>query len=378
MKILIITFSTGVNPGTFIQALGVNTGLKKIYPDAQINYLDFSDFKKGNIMNHGKRDSLKTFILQKGYAAYRLLKYAKIRKMNFNYTKRVNLFRYNQASVDFIYDYDLIVIGSDTILEDAYNDAGVIGLNWMPLDVKKIYFAASVSPANIKPTNELKRIAANASYIGLRDNLTIKFFTEELEIAPSRIIKQPDPSYFLDVKSFDIGNVDKKKLNIHKKHVLYNFSSNFPFRKELADELRNIGYVVVSTAYNPYADICFDTVDAFEWAGVFRYVDLIVTERFHDSVLALRNCKPVIAIDWEKKRFSADGNSKTLGILSDYGLTDFHFNISVKDQLENVVEAIKSKVLDFDPDKMDLINNEYIKLALDCLNQVKRFTDPSK
>lgn len=53
---------------------------------------------------------------------------------------------------------------------------------------------------------------------------------------------------------------------------------------------------------------------------MFRYIDMAVTERFHDTVFSLRNCKPGIAIDWNEKRFSKDGFSKTQNILAQYGL----------------------------------------------------------
>ena len=64
MKILIITFTGGVNPGTFMQALGVQTALKKMYPQAIIEYLRFPDFKRGGLMVRGKRDALWYTFLQ--------------------------------------------------------------------------------------------------------------------------------------------------------------------------------------------------------------------------------------------------------------------------------------------------------------------------
>ena len=67
MKILVITFSRGLNPGTFMQAYGVRTGLLKIFPNAEINYLSFPDFKwdKGK---RGKKDFIGHVLLQKAFA----------------------------------------------------------------------------------------------------------------------------------------------------------------------------------------------------------------------------------------------------------------------------------------------------------------------
>ena len=75
MKILIITFTTGVNPGTIMQALGVKTAMKSLWPDAQVDFLDFPDFKSGGISVRGKKDGMVNTIKQKSFAAYRLMKY---------------------------------------------------------------------------------------------------------------------------------------------------------------------------------------------------------------------------------------------------------------------------------------------------------------
>lgn len=50
MRILIITFTGGVNPGTFMQALGVKTAMTRIFPDAEVDYLNFTDFKRGKAL----------------------------------------------------------------------------------------------------------------------------------------------------------------------------------------------------------------------------------------------------------------------------------------------------------------------------------------
>lgn len=372
MKILIITFTGGMNPGTFMQALGVQTALLKIYPEAQIDFLKFPDFKKGNLMVRGKSDTLWNIFLQKSSAVFRLVKYHKLRKQNFNYTKPIDLFNYDKNEIKFINDYDLVVIGSDTILEQAYNDSQEIGLNWFPLNTPKLYFSASASPANFTPTKDLKKTASKALFIGLRDDLTINYFNKQLEIPLNKIVKQPDPSFFLNLNKFQLSNKLASKIRPNQKYALYNFNSNFPYRKDIADNLRILGYKVVSTAYNPYADICFDTIDANEWAGVFPLMDIIVTERFHDSVFALRNCKPVIAIDWEKHRISCNGDSKTYRILEDYGLKHLHFNLLNSSNLTSVYKTIQNIDSLFDPIHITKFNKKHEQRAFEILELVKQ------
>ena len=355
MKILIITFTSGNNPGTFMQGLGVQTAMKRLYPTAQIDFLKFPDFKV-NLGVRDKKAKLWQTFRQKAASAYRLLKYNKLRKEMMCFTPTIDLFNYNKEDETVIRQYDLIVIGSDTILEEAYGKDGRIGLNWMPFDVKKIYFAASASPANFVPKDNLRKVAAKADFIGLRDNLTIDFFINKLGIDEERIVKQPDPSYFLDINQFQLSSSQQNQLKKDRKYVLYNFMSNFPLRKELAEALRGIGYTVVSTAYNPYADISLDTIDAYEWAGVFRLMDVIVTERFHDSVFGLRNECPVVAIDWDPARFSKGGDSKTLRILEDYGHEHLHFNLCGKNDFSPVIDAVKKIERLYDLQKVKQVN----------------------
>ena len=372
MKILIITFTSGVNPGTIMQALGVQTAMKSLWPAAQVDFLNFPDFKSGGISVRGKKDGIVNTIKQKSFAAYRFMKYIKLRKKHFHYSEKVDLFDYTEAQIAFIKEYDIAVIGSDTILEQAYSQGGMIGLNWMPLHIKKIYFAASASPANFEPTDELKKVANEALFIGLRDELTIKYFIDKLGIDKDRIIKQPDPSYFLDISNFKLSRRYAKRFTPEKKYALYNFNSNFTHRRALADLIREKGYVVVSTAYNPYADICIDTIDAFEWAGVFPLVDIVVTERFHDSVFALRNEKPVIAIDWEPSRFAKGGDSKTLLILEEYGLKDNHFNLCHSNQLTDISSALDKIESSFNIDKVRETNIKMRKKLNEIMAMIKQ------
>lgn len=357
MKILIITFTSGNNPGTFMQGLGVQTAMKRLYPTAQIDFLKFPDFKV-NLGVRDKKAKLWQTFRQKAASAYRLVKYNELRKKEMNFTPTIDLFNYTKEDESVICQYDLVVIGSDTILEEAYGKDGRIGLNWMPLDVRKLYFAASASPANFVPKNELKEVASKAVFIGLRDNLTIDFFVNKLGIEKERTFKQTDPSYFLDIKQFKLRKKLTVKLRTDQKYALYNFNSNFPLRRELADAIRNVGYKVVSTAYNPYADICFDMVDAYEWAGVFPLMDVIVTERFHDCVFGLRNCKPVIAIDWDPNRFAKCGDSKTKRIMEDYGLSHLHHNLYNNTDITPVIDSLKNIDQCYDKASLALLNDQ--------------------
>lgn len=378
MKILVITFSKGLNPGTFMQAYGVKTGLLKAFPNADISYLNFPDFKRGYGRSHEKRAIIST-IKQKALATYRLLKYMKLEKETFNYTKRIDLFNYDKSEArNILSGFDLIAVGSDTILEKAMSDDNKqIGLNWAaPLlcSAKCIFFSASAAPAHFSEdratTDMLSECVKLFKFIGLRDELTINLFKNKFYVDASSLIKQPDPSFFLDIQQFCLGKFYLKKLK-GKKVVLCNFNAGFPQRKEMANGLRGLGYFVISTQYNPYADLSIATIDAIQWAGVFKEVRLVVTERFHDTVFGLRNEKPVIAIDWELERFSKDGDSKTLRILEDYGHGHLHFNLCETRNIAPILNVCKNIDNLFDIDKVKQTNTLQKQKLDEVISRIK-------
>ena len=354
MKILVITFSADMNPGTFMQALGVRTGLLEMFPGAEVEYLNFPNFKasRWGKLTVGKNDSFLTIVRQKSTAFLRMLKYRRDNAKLFRFTRRISMFDYDPADArELLSHYDLVCVGSDTILEEAVGGtSGQYSLAWCSstlCNAPHIFFAASASPAHFADdagiTATLKEMVSGFRFIGLRDGLTASLFRDKMGISAERVVKQPDPSYLLDVSQFELkGYYARRIAQLRAKGrriALCNFSKNFLYRKQIADMLRAEGFGVITTAYSPYADLCLSTVSAREWAGVFRLCDMTVTERFHDSVFALRNGCPVIAVDWEEKRFSESGDSKTYRILEDYGLEQFHFTFRKEEQLKDIISA---------------------------------------
>ena len=157
---------------------------------------------------------------------------------------------------------------------------------------------------------------------------------------------QYDPTYLIPETEFSLPSWTRRKLERirkKKKIALVNFSvTGCPFKQAMTEFLKSQGYYTISTLYNEYADCNLMSLSPFGWAAMFRYVDLTVTERFHDSVFTLRNGKPVVAIDWSKNRFSKDGFSKTQNLLSLYGLDCNHFIATSLEEAKPVMEYIKA------------------------------------
>ena len=351
-KILIITYSREVNPGTFLQAYGVQYVFHQLYPDAQIDLIKHKRMYSiaAEKKNSTGKESKLTFIKAKVRAIPRRLKYELAYRTKFHLTEQeFDFFDYDDVEFKaFAEGYDLIIVGSDTILINLEKN-GHYGLMWLRgIDTQKILFAASAAPANFE-LNEQQKKDLHVSFstfklLGVRDEVTEHLLRDDIGMG-DKVYTQYDPTYLIPETEFSLPFLTRRKLeNIRKRQkiALVNFSvTGCPFKKEMTEFLKSHGYYTISTLYNEWADCNLMSLSPFGWAAMFRYVDLTVTERFHDSVFTLRNGKPVVAIDWNGERFSKDGFSKTQNLLLLYGLECNHFIATSLEEAKTVMEYIK-------------------------------------
>lgn len=352
MKILIITYSREVNPGTFLQAYGVQYVFRQLYPDAQIDLIKHrrthsitAEKKNAN----AKKESRLSFIKAKVCAIPRRLKYEWAYRTKFHLAEReFDFFEYDDAEFKaFAEAYDLIIVGSDTILINLEKN-GHYGLMWLRgINTQKILFAASAAPANFvlneQQEKDLHDSFSTFKLLGVRDRVTEHLLRDEIGLG-DKVYTQYDPTYLIPESEFSLPLHAQRKLERIRKHqkiALVNFAvTGCPFKREMTEFLKQQGYYTISSLYNEWSDCNLMSLSPFGWAAMFRYVDLTVTERFHDSVFTLRNGKPVVAIDWNSGRFSKDGFSKTQNLLSLYGLDCNHFIATNLKEAKRVMEYI--------------------------------------
>lgn len=385
MRILIITYSREVNPGTFLQAYGVQYAFKQVFPNADIELLrhkrlyNLSGLHKGESCSKNTRN-LKWFLSRLSAIPRRLkYEYDNFRKFKFS-RQEFGLFDYDKDEFKtFAESYDLIVVGSDTILIDLKKNEQY-GLMWL-LDIKtnKILFAASASPAKYNLTDEevkmLHENFSNFHLLGVRDSVTYKLLSERIGLGEN-VYRQYDPTYLVPESCFSFPLYLRLRFRyIHRKRkiALVNFGDNFDGKKIVTMYLQQRGFYVISTIRNEWADSNIMTLSAFGWAAMFKYVDFVLTERFHDSVFALRNNKTVVAIDWAPNRFASDGSSKIQCLFESYGILDMHFTYEsdihslchlfyacVDRDISSVTKKINSEIHDDYAKKMNMIKELFI------------------
>ena len=371
MKILIITYSREVNPGTFLQAYGVQYAMKQLFPDAQIDLLKHKRLYNitGNSGPAKKRKNW-TWLKSKIFAIPRRFKYERLYSSSFSFTaQEFDLFDYDEKRFkETAEQYDLIVVGSDTILINL-KKKNKYGLMWLlGIDASKILFAASAAPVKYEVANDeietLRRNFLTFKFLGVRDAQTHELLSKKIGLG-ERVELMFDPSYLIPMDLFNLNFINKVRLNrIHstRKIALVNFGEDFKQKRYITENLKKKGFYVISTLYNPWADRNLMTLSPFEWAGMFKHIDMTVTERFHDSVFTLRNNKPVIAIDWKQNRIGKNGKSKTQDLLERYGLGEFHL-VSTDETVSKFDETVDLRINTFDKEKIanknDQIRNDY-------------------
>lgn len=350
MKILIITYSREVNPGTFLQAYGVQLAMKQLFPDAHIDLLKH---KRLYGLTSGKNKSVQknknwTWLKSKIAAIPRRIKYEWCYARKFTFTKQeFDFFPHdNNLFKKIAESYDLIVVGSDTILINLKKNNNY-GLMWLlGIQAKKILFAASAAPAgfdsSIQENNVLKKNFDTFLFLGVRDSITKKIFAERFT-SPKNVIEMFDPTFLIPEDKFKRPWLLKKKILAIKKHqkiALVNFGNEFKYKKEITQYMQNLGFYVISTHYNIWANKNIMTLSPFEWAGIFCSIDMCITERFHDATFSLRNNKPTVAIDWNPARFNKNG-SKLQDLLKKYDLEQLYFSVTNDDEIKLAYNAIK-------------------------------------
>ena len=370
MKILIITYSREVNPGTFLQAYGVQHVFRQLYPGAEIDLIkhkrmySIAKEMKGKAGKVGRM----AFIKSKVKAVPRRLKYEWAYRTKFHLTEReFGFFDYDDAEFKaFAEGYDLIVVGSDTILIRLENN-GHYGLMWLRgIDTQKILFAASAAPVNYMLTEqqktELKESFSTFGLLGVRDDVTKHLLADVVGLG-DKVYTQYDPTYLIPESEFALPYFVRKKLERigrKQKIALVNFSAGCAFKRELTAFLKQQGYYTICTLYNEDADCNLMSLTPFGWAAMFRYVDLSVTERFHDSVFTLRNGKPVVAVDSNPDSVSPEGLSKRQDLLKRYGLECNHFVANTIEEAAPMMEHITQ--LPFAEQRAKIKeHNQYIK-----------------
>ena len=347
MKIGILTFHRSVNNGAVIQCYSLSKRLQKEFPDADVEVIDyhmpkiqesyhisffkFLKEKRPRIL----AAKLKTLLLEPNHILWQ-------KKRNQVFADSIHEL---PLSKQFIFDdkpdelfsyiernYDLVIAGSDAIWN--YVSRGFPNPYFLSesITIPKMSYAASCYGLSYEKVPEEQRsiigkILNTYQFIGVRDDES-EIYARKMG-CQMEIVHTCDPTVFLDVEDLPVKKAEleaklkQKGFSLERKSIGV-MGSNALCR--MVRQMYGKEYQIVSL-YNfcRQADVNLYDLTPYEWAYVFRYLEITFTTFFHGTLLSLRNGVPVISVALENE-YSKSHMTKVDDFLRRIGLEECYFH----------------------------------------------------
>ena len=240
MKIGLLTYFWSNNPGTFLQAYATLRALKERFPNDRVELVNC---RYRRVYFPPSRRHIKPSQLIGDIKRY--LIYINIRKKYFMTGTEILITRDYNRALEYIEKqrYDLIVVGSDTILQFSpfhlHNNS--MPIYWLPpeLKCKKVMCASSARALKYEQLSDahrkaLKEYANDFDLMGVRDDSTYNLIKEVGLRDESKLQMIPDPTFSLDIDYSLIDNVIKNKgIDFSKPTVAFHLQKSFKPGPEL-------------------------------------------------------------------------------------------------------------------------------------------------
>ena len=364
-KIGILTYFWGHNHGTFLQAYSMLCELRRRFPDYQVEIINCRarkvSFKPGRRHINLKR-------LVDDYRYFRLWSSCQEEYLPQSPNGIVSV-DYEQSS-DYIrrQDYSLIVVGADTALEvlPAHRQAHQVPVYWLPadLDCPKVMFSVSAGSLTIDKLDESSRLAMSQSLnsfdlVGVRDTNAYDLMLALGIDDKSKLEITPDPAFKLQI---DYGLIEscvrRNNCVFDKPTVAINLPWHLPLCQRLVNHYRTKDFKVFLLGYDYNSELGFPRLSPLEWAGVHRYFALEITDRFHGTLFSLKNGTPVVAVNWEERKRTSQGLSKTYSLLNAFDMQANHIDTARISNMNKVCAVSDAAIEGFNrPRVLDIVKD---------------------
>ena len=295
----ILTFWGVPNYGTFAQAYALQASIQKAYPEydvKQINYLCQKHYKQYYSKYPIDPIWKKNFYKSLGKYLNPFSDYHKRRK---NFPKDYNSIPHTEqftASQLSLYEMDCLVLGSDIIWDYSFaffdNDPYLFG-NGLKAK-KKVAYACSfgtVSNHDKHPEYVIDGIKG-LDYISVRDENSADIVEVITGIRSPVVL---DPTWLWDFS--DDNNIIKPKFDNYI--IVYGVLFTKEFINQTIEYSHEKGYKLICLACNDdkydWCDVLIQQseLSVFEWLGLFKYAEKVVTSTYHGLMFGLIFNKPL-------------------------------------------------------------------------------------
>lgn len=303
-KVGILTFHRAYNFGAQVQSYALISYLQRKYPDVMFEIIDYQS--KSEVRYY--ISSIIRNALKVGIPAAREEMTRNKRFKEFSNSLPLSDFRIITDSSEKLFKkidgkYYAIIVGSDAIFNWRLRKFPVPFYLGEDLHCLKISYAASAHALKWKEAEKKEieycgKALSDFSYLGVRDKNTeefVRFCTPE-----SMIYHNCDPSLLLDMKDIFYPNIKNKLIKAgidQNKPLILVMTADESIVRPIYEKYKTQCEFASLYLTNPVIKTIISDLTPLEWAGIFKFAKITITEYFHGTLLSLKNSTPVISID---------------------------------------------------------------------------------
>lgn len=326
MKIGILTYVREyANLGTNMQGYCTQQALQRAYEGARVEIIDYAAWRP---VAKPYLSGMSVQSLRNDYR--RIGKYRQFFRENLEFSpdRLISTDRHQALAFIEAQGYDAIYVGSDTVLEQRGAAEDGLTAFWLSAEVPgmKVLLAASAHSLTYDALSPARRTEIGASLadfalLGVRDESTRRLVARFTGDYDERLQVVPDPTFTYTIDYQPVERyMQQNGIVFDRPVVCLHLLRDTAWGADLASRFRKAGFVVASLRPSRYADMVFTGMAPFEQMGLYRYFDLVVTHRFHDSVFSFKNGTPVLAFAEHGTDVTKHGESRLHSLYRSFGL----------------------------------------------------------
>ena len=335
MKIGIITWFTGPNYGTNLQAIALQWYLRNQgYYVQIINYEVQDVLIKVNFIKRikNKIEHIRMKNVEKKYADEIKRKNERLInsiKDNCILTEKI---KSEEQLIGVCNSFDLLIIGSDQIWNPNWYHKFYYA-DYISIKTRRVSYAPSMGVNTISSKRKMTIVHGIQKFdkVSVREEKTAELLSSYLEEKPEVVV---DPTFLLNqrewIKIFPIDNRDKKDdyilsmfLSDNDKH--WHAVSEF----SLKNKIKNIIIPYCSKSYFQNGEIKAD-VGLNELLNLIRNAKFILTDSFHITVFSIINKRQFYTFQRFKENKTTSQNLRVTNLLKTVGLLDRYVEYNSK------------------------------------------------
>ena len=329
-RIGLLTYHRVVNEGSVLQAACLQRFLQARYPGAEVEVIDYRPARKEWTERLRVLSKHRPFIDRGHLPKMRQTRSFVAESLRLSCERCVTDDGDRAARFIAAMGYDVVVVGSDTVWADQAKVSKLPAPNAYflpgPKNARHVAFAASTDQSDRSRWRDARHVARLRDLVARFDAITVRDASTEADLVDwgvpaAHIAFMPDPTLLWDPSEF--VTEPPPALRALSRPLALVAVSHGHLRRSATDALRNQGYEVLNLLgpAAPGQRTLPARTQFGERLALFRLAAVVVTDRFHGSILALRLGHAVV-VPVERGSAYPDRASKLRDLFARLGADD--------------------------------------------------------